>query len=260
MAEAMSQEFASQYEEQEDARRRAAHTGEELFRVGSLLIAFELPIRDDLRFGPALVASPEPLIPFPMRVSKVFADEACIQIIDEANRDDISIPCFYAKHGERFGLDKNTIRRRFTRLVDIGWLKVVGHKTGGHRRGATEYFYRATGPALCDEEERGPWANVSKSLARTDDWKTFAQLSEWVKKALMAGTFNRRDEMCLAWSILSLDQRGWEKLVASLEALLTLIYDEQEQAEIRMEKSGEEPIAFVTALGAFETPEPTREP
>lgn len=34
---------------------------------------------------------------------------------------------FYAKYDERSDLDKNTIRRRFKRLVDIGWLKVVGH-------------------------------------------------------------------------------------------------------------------------------------
>lgn len=81
-----------------------------------------------------------------------------------------------------------------------------------------------------------------------------------VKDALAAGTFNSREDMCLTWSILSLDQLGWENLVASLAKLLAFILDEQERAEGRLKLSGEEPIALAVALGAFETPEPVKEP
>lgn len=259
VADAVSREFAGQYEEQEDARRRAERTGEQLFRAGSLLLAFELPIRDGFQFGPTLVAGEELMIQFPVRVSKVFEDEVCMQIMDEANRGKISIPMFYERYGKRFGLSRNMIRRRFAKLVQYGWLKVVGYESGGARRGGTEKFYGATGPAVYDEDERGPWANVPDALADTDDWKTFARLSEWVKAAMVAGTMTRHDETCLAWSILNLDQQGWERVVASLERLHAFVVREQGLAEVRLRKSGGDPMAMVVALGAFETPPPTKE-
>jgi len=260
VANAVDQEFAEHYEMQEDARRRAERTGEALFRMGSLLLAFELPISEGFQFGPDLVAGEELMVPFLVRVSKIFEDEVCMQIMDEANRGDVSVPTFYAKYGKRFGLSKNMIRRRFNKLIQYGWLKVIGHKTGGRRRGATELFYRATGPALYDEDERGPWAKVPDALAKTDDWQTFERLSDWVKAAMVAGTVVRHDETCLAWLMLNLDQQGWERVVASLEKLRAFIVREQELAEARLRKNDGEPIAMVVALGAFETSKPIREP
>lgn len=260
VTDAIDQEFAEHYEMQEDARRRAERTGEVLFRMGSLLLAFELPISEGFHFGPELAAGEELMVPFLVRVSKIFEDEVCLQIMDEANRGDVSVPTFYAKYGKRFGLNKNMIRRRFNKLIRYDWLKVVGHKTGGKRRGATELFYRATGPAVYDEDERGPWAKVPDALAKSEDWQTFVGLSDWVKAAMAAGTIVRHDETCLAWSILNLDQWGWEKVVASLEKLHAFIFREQELAEARLRKNGGEPVALVVALGVFETPEPIREP
>jgi len=260
VTEAIGEEFAEQWEEQEDARRRVGHTGEELLRVGSLLVACELPASDDLRFGPKLIPSRDPLVPFPVRLSKVFADLACVQIIDEANRGDTSVPAFHAKYGKRLGLDKDAIRRRFKRLVEVGWLKVVGKRSGGKRRGSAEFVYSATGPAVYEEDKKGPWAKVPESLATTSDWMTMMQLAEWVKKAAIAGTLNRRDEMWMAWSALSVDQAGWENIAASLEALHAFILKEAQLAEARMKRSGEEPIELVVALGAFETPTPVKEP
>jgi hypothetical protein len=257
---AVAEEFESQWEEQDDARRRADRSGGRLFRIGSLLATFELPAEDDQQVGPALVASKEPMISLPVRLSKVFKDEVCIQIIDEANRGDISVPVFEEKYGKQFGLTRDAIRRRFNKLEHIGWVKVVGYETGGKRRGGAEKFYRATGPALYDEDERGPWANVSESLASSDDWKTFARLSEQVKAAALAGTLNRRDEMWMAWSDLRLDDQGWKKLVASLEALHAFVRAEHKAAKARLKRSGEQPIVVALALGAFETPMPIKEP
>lgn len=259
VADAVGQEFGEQFEEQEDARRRADREGAKLFRIGSMLLAFELPISEGFQFGPELVAGEELMVPFPVRVSKVFEDEVCLQIMDEANRRPISVPEFHKKYGKRFGLSRPLIRRRFDKLVRFGWLKVVAYQSGGKRRGATEKFYGATGPALYDEDERGPWAKVPDTLGKTADWPVFERISEWVKAAMVAGTVVRHDETCLAWVILSLDQKGWEKVVPSLERLRAFVLKEQELAEARLKESGEEPIATVVALGAFETPEPTKE-
>jgi len=259
VSEAISEEFSDHWEEQDDARRRTAHSGEKLFRVGSALIFFELPV-DDEQVGPSLVASREPLIPFSVRLSKVFEDEVCLQIIDEGNRGEISVPSFHAKFGKRLGLSRDAIRRRFDKIEPAGWLVPVGYKTGGKRRGGAEKFYRATGPAICDEDDRGPWAKVPGSLAESEDWKTLMWLSEKVKRAALAGTLNRRDDMWMAWSDLNLDQEGWERIVASLEALHAFIRAEHEAAKARLKRSGEHPIVVVITLGALEMPKPLKEP
>jgi hypothetical protein len=52
VGDAMAQEFAEQYEEQEDARRRTDRTGEQLFRVGSLLLDSSYRSRTASRLGP----------------------------------------------------------------------------------------------------------------------------------------------------------------------------------------------------------------
>lgn len=259
VADAVGEEFSAHFDEQENARRRADRTGEKLFRAGSLLLAFELPIKEGFQFEPALVEGEVLMIPFPVRVSKVFEDELCLQIVDEANRGNISTPMFYRKYGARFEIDEKTIRRRFKKLEKYGWIRVVDQETGGRRRGGTERFYHATGPALYDENE-SPWAKVSGALAKTDHWRTFVQLSDWVKAAMLAGTLTRHDETCLALPILNLDQEGWERLVASLEKLHAFILKEQELAEARLRESGDEPMAIVIALGAFEVPAPVKEP
>jgi hypothetical protein len=260
IAKAASEEFAAQFDEQENARRRAERTGEKLLRFGSLLLAFELPIKDGTRVGPELVTEDKRMIRFPVRVSKVLEDEVCLQIVDEANRGDISIPMFHKKHGKRFGLNKSAIRRRFKKLVKYGWLKVVDHKTGGSRRGGTEHFYRATGPAVYDEDEQGPWAGMPEALSGGDDWRTFMQLTDWVKAAVAAGTMIAHDDTCLAWTILNLDQKGWERVAMSLRRLYAFVLRECELAEARLEESGEEPMAIVVGLGAFEMPPPVKEP
>jgi hypothetical protein len=260
VADAVGEEFSAHFDEQENARRRADRTGEKLFRATSLLLAFELPISEGFQFGPELAKGEEIMVPFPVRVSKVFEDELCLQIVDEANRGDISIPMFYRKYGGRFELDEKTIRRRFKKLEKYGWIRVVDQETGGRRRGGTERFYRATGPALYDENE-SPWAKVSDPLAKTDYWRTFVQLSDWVKAAMLAGTLTRHEETCLALPILNLDQEGWERLAASLEKLHAFVLKEQELAEARLRESGgDDAMAVVIALGAFEVPAPVKEP
>lgn len=259
IAEACGEAFGNQEEEQEDARRRVGHATEKLFRAGSMLIAFELPDGRGVALDRELAEGRHLMVPFAVRVSKVIEDEVCLQILDEANHRDTSVPLFYERYGKRFGLTQGAIRRRFEKLLKYGWLKVVGRKTGGARRGATENFYRATGPALYDEHEHGPWANLPDPLSDAADWQAFEQLSDWAKAAMVDGSVTRNEETCLAWSILYLDEPGWERLLASLEELQALVAREQELAAARLQESGEQPIEMAVALGAFDTPKPVRE-
>jgi hypothetical protein len=77
---------------------------------------------------------------------------------------------------------------------------------------------------------------------------------------MVAGTIAAHDETCLTWSILYLDRIGWEKVVVGLERFHAFVLREHELAKARLEESGEEPMAMVIGLGAFETPKPIKEP
>ncbi len=246
--------FESLADEQADARLRVLGSGESLFPTTVALAAFESPsrIRDasEIRDGPSST-SPDSPIPLSLRLSKVFADPLCLKIVAETNLHEMSAAQFHEQFGEA---SVGGIRRRFKTLAEIGWLQKVAEKTGGRRRGATEHFYRATGPAIFDSET---WVDVPDSVKTTYSWRTFEQLSEQVNEAIGAGTFDARPDSHLSWWPLRLDQLGWERVVAAVDALFAFAFKAQEDAKRRMSSSGEMPITTTLALTAFESPRDT---
>jgi len=240
--------FESLFEEQEDAKFRIYKTEETPILATVGLAAFESPRRGSGPVEFSLVEGRETLVPFPMRLSKVFADELCLKIVAELNLRQMSVTQFHREFG---GAKVDGIRRRFNMLTRIGWLKRVHHETGGKRRGAIEYFYRATGPAIFDN---GTWAEVPNSIKATNSWITFKQLAEQVREAMTAGTFDSRDDRHLTWSLLRLDREGWDKMIAAVDGLFAFILKEKDRAEDRLAGSGEEPIAMTVATVAFESP------
>jgi DNA-binding transcriptional ArsR family regulator len=244
--------FESLFEEQADARLRVFHSGEKLILATVALAVFESPMSppgpDDERAGSGLVECRDSPVPFPLRLSKVFADELCLKIVAETNLREMSAPQFHDEFG---GASVGGIRRRFKMLAEIGWLTKVDEKTGGRRRGATEYFYRATAPAIFDN---GTWSDVPDQIEVTQSWTTFEQLSERVKEAIEAGTFEARSDNHLSWSLLRLDQQGWEKVSAAVDALFAFILEERDRAEDRIADSGETATTTTVALAAFESP------
>jgi DNA-binding transcriptional ArsR family regulator len=245
--EAVDTHFTCAFEEQKDARLRVSDPDEELFRADVLLIAFESPMKGR-RAGPSLVESDrEPLIPFPERLAPVLGDDLSLQIVSELNRREMSVTQFRRE----FGPIKNigSLRRRFKRLQASGWLEKVKEETGGRRRGASERFYRATRPAIVDGDA---WADLPDSLRETRSWKIFERLSEKIKEAMRAGSFDAREDRYVCWSFLTLDQQGWINVVAEIEALSVLLLEEQKHAEDRLSNSGEQPILVTVGMGAFD--------
>ena len=245
--------FESIFEEQDDAKIRLQDSEEKPMLATVGMAVFESPIHPGLGDGrttPLLAqVSKECPVPFTLRVSKAFADELCLKIIEEANRRAISAPLFHAEFG---GDTVEGIRRRFKKMEDAGWLKRVGKETGGKRRSAVEFFYRATGPAIFDKEG---WAVLPSSIKPVPAvWTTFLQLAEEVKEAIIAGTFEARLDNHFTWSLLRLDQEGWKKLTAAVDELLSLILKEWEAAESRMAGTGEKAITTTIALALFESP------
>jgi hypothetical protein len=252
--------FESIFEQQRAAKLRLSHLEEAALPATLAFAAFESPPRQAGTgecglMPPSLVEVPEDLpVPFPLRVSKVFADDLSLKIVTEANRREISVPLFHSEFDEPI----KSVRRRFKMLERIGWLTVVNQKTGGRRRSAVELFYRATGPAILDRES---WTEVPASIKPTQSWAAFEKLAELVKEAIRAGTFEARLDSHLSWSILRLDKKGWESVSAAMKDLSALILEEREKAKNRIVASGEGGFTMTTALLAFESPrESAKEP
>lgn len=237
--------FESLFEEQEDTKIRVAGTGEEPIRAGILQVGFESP-RSDERLATCLAdGSAEPPIPFPERLAPIFADDLSMEILEALNQRDMSVMQFHRE----FASDASewAVRYRFGRLRELGWITVVEKV---RRRAAYEKIYRATKPMVIDN---GPWADASEALEETEIWKAFVLLSGLVKEAIVAGTFDVREDRHLSWSIVNLDRQGWDNVVAGLEALEAFIREEEREAKKRIE-AGAKPLTMVVGLGAYESP------
>ena len=256
--DAITAHFDFIFEEQKASALRIARSGDETIRASVVQIAFEPSDGGSLEVPHLVESREEPVVPLPVRLSKVLADEVCMRIVQEANTRDISATQFHAEVG---GDTVAAIRRRFKKLAKVSLLTEVDARTGGRRRGATEKFYRATGPAIFSTQGGGPWADIPELVDETATWCRFEDLSTQIKEAMRHGIFDAREDSCLAWSVLRLDRQGWEAVTADLEALRRFAREEQVRARSRMAKSGEPAVEMVVALAAFKSPkEPEREP
>jgi hypothetical protein len=233
-------------EEQQDAKIRAARTGDALFRVGLLQGGFEsLKDHDQLPLDLADGAT-EPLTPFPERLAPLFEDRLSMEILAQLNRSELSVRQFH----RQFRADKpseGVVRHRFDRLKELAWVSVVDKVP---RRGAKEYIYRATKPMVSLDE---PWSEVPDVLRKTELWSTFERFSELVKEALSSGTFDMRDDRHLSWTIVDLDRSGWRNAVADMESLEAFGRNEERRSRKRI-AAGAKPLTMVLALAAIESP------
>ena len=244
-------------EEQLQARLRIAESGEKPTPATITLAVFESPSRPGQQGwtgnASAIPNAIDPAKPidtslfFPVQVAKVLADPDALQILAELNVREMSPKQFQ----DEFGGTASAVGRRFQKLAKAGWLEIVRKEKGGKRRGATEHFYRALGPAILDSES---WSELPSSLKATLTWKTYEQLREKVKEAIGAGTFDARPDRHLTWCLLLLDRRGWETISAAVDRLFETLFLEAKSAELRIAESGETPIPTTVALALFESP------
>lgn len=211
--------FWSVLEEQANASARLQGSNEEPLLMTVMLAGFELPspvqggkehslsVTTGVRSEADLVHR----VPWLMRLAKVFVDPLNLKIITALNLETLSPSQLATRFGSSsvFAID-----RRCKLLTELGWVCKVSEKTGGERRGATENFYRATGPAVLDGED---WRGLSAAARRSASATTFQQFWEKVNEALAAGTFDGRTDRHLTWCSLLVDQQGWDRVIQLLD-------------------------------------------
>jgi hypothetical protein len=171
-----------------------------------------------------------------------------LKIVTELNLREMSASGFFDEFG---GVSRSDVNRRFKLLVDDGWIALEREETGGKRRGATEHFYRATGPAIFDTSN---WSRVPQEIRSTYSWRVFEQLAEQVREAMDAGTFDSRPDRHQTWMPLVLDEVGWRQVIETIDDLFERLYQEQALAKMRLSDSQNEPVIATVYLAAFESP------
>ncbi len=183
------------------------------------------------------------------RLASVFANELQIRIVAALYKRPMSAKLFFEEHG---GSSQSRVNKMFARLHGDGWLRYVySEGPGGARHGATERFYRSTELAFFDAES---WALVPYSMRVACSWSFFKLVAKRLRQTLEAtGRVSHpiRDLSCVD---LSLDQAGWEHLIEAVNARFVGIFEEQEDAQLRVSGSAEELIEGDVLLMAFESP------
>jgi hypothetical protein len=142
------------------------------------------------------------------------------------------------------------IDRRCKMLTELGWLAKVDEKTGGVRRGATENFYRATGPAVFDAAD---WKQISPRARRDASAVTLHQFWEKVSEAIEAGTFDARVERHLSWCSLLLDQQGWDQVTDQLYRYFEILLNAQERSQGESEQPAPGTVSGTFFIAGFES-------
>ena len=119
------------------------------------------------------------------------------------------------------------------------------------KRGATEHFYKAVPNSFVGTPA---WRQVPRSIRGGVSAATLKTFLDKAIAALEAGTLDGRDDTIFRWMPLSLDDEGWNEVVAIMEEATNLILSAHLRSQDRLSASGaQEPISTVVGLASFET-------
>lgn len=188
------------------------------------------------------------------RLSVVFAVEIRLKIVTELYMRSMSPKQFYDEFG---GGSVDRVDKHFKKLEKAGWLRFVySEGPGGKRRGKAEHFYRATELAFFDAET---WGLLPLSIRIAFSWNSFKQIAQRMREGMEAWVFEARLHRELSCTPLLLDQVGWKRVIEAVDALFVSVFEEQDDARLRVSRFGGELIRVGVVLIAFESPMPGSE-
>jgi hypothetical protein len=234
--------------EQTDAKVRLADQGRPPILMIVAMAGFESPMPNarlrPSRLPPSSLQT-DPVVPWTIRLAKLFGDPISMSIVSKLNEKPMSPIQLEAAIG---GASSQGFDRRCKLLVELGWAAQVPGTGGGD--GTRRVLYRATSPAV--EVDRG-WAIIPERLRRGDTWTTYRQLCELVFDAVRFGTLNARIDRHLTWGTLLLDDLGRDQVVQTLRESVRSLTEVERAAKRRIDaNTGGFPATFF--VGGFVSP------
>jgi len=163
----------------------------------------------------------------------------------EALTDHVASPNALA---ERFETDLSGVAYHTRELDRLGALELVDT---GQVRGAVEHFYKATPRAFVGDPG---WRKVPPSLLSGVSAATLQTFLDKAIAALEAGTLDGREDTVFRWMPISLDEEGWQEIVAIMEEATKLMLAAHLRSQDRLsENGGENVVSAVVGQAAFET-------
>jgi Arc/MetJ-type ribon-helix-helix transcriptional regulator len=184
---------------------------------------------------------------FLVRLSVAFADPVRLKIITELFCQEMSPSQFQSTFG---GGSLEAVCRQFKKLEQYGWLRLVREEPLGGS-GRAGHIYRAPELAVFDG---ATWELLPQTLKEEFSWRIFEQFAERVKWAFEAETIDARKDRHFTWTPLVLDEKGRALVLSATNALVYRLFEEQRDAKLRLERSGESPIHATVGLSGFDSP------
>jgi DNA-binding transcriptional ArsR family regulator len=185
--------------------------------------------------------SPDAIDP---RLVKSVAHPLRIKIL-EALTDHVASPNTLA---ERLDTDLSGVAYHTRELDRLGALELVDT---GQVRGAIEHFYKARPRAFVGDPG---WRKVPPSLLSGVSAATLQTFLDKAIAALEAGTLDGREDTVFRWMPLSLDEQGWQEIVAVMEEATKLMLAAHVRSQDRLnDTNGEGAVSAVVGQAAFET-------
>jgi Helix-turn-helix domain len=178
----------------------------------------------------------------------VLAHPLRVRILEILNQRDLS-PVEFCREGfAPESMDVSHVAYHFRELAEYGCLTVVEENK---RRGSIEHVYGGLARAFFSdtqwgELDEGERAKISKTMVQG--------LLARIEGALMSGVFDTRLDRHLSWIAMRLDEQGWSEMSTTLAAAFSEIELIRNDAEQRLEASGEDGIASTCGILGFPSP------
>jgi hypothetical protein len=130
-------------------------------------------------------------------------------------------------------------------LEEVAWRKARGSVATTYRGVARAAFIGKDWTELSDQEKR----TISKTVAQG--------LIARIDGALMAETFNSRDDRQISWFAMQVDEQGWKEATEVLADAFYTVSRIHEDAAARLKESEASGMTATAGILIFESPEPT---
>lgn len=159
-------------------------------------------------------------------------------------------PLSAPQYAKKFGGSVSTARRHFGQLAAWGLIDLAGERIG--RSGSPEKIYRAKYRVDLYEaelEELPPILREELSVTAVELFR------DRFREAVETGTFDQETDRHFTCECCVLDRRGWRELMAELGGCLSWLYELEQEAADRLDRSDEAPIPATYFMAGFRAPE-----